>query len=139
MTTNASMTIYNRRKNKDTGFYEYVRHFIPTVYWYTNQKTKVSDEGSRSGIQSADVYKIRIPEEELAYYVSPEEYYQIPDDGLGERWTADNQDLFVKGECTIEIKSAADLEKLHKTYGSVNSWSDNRFGGLPHIRIGGSR
>lgn len=138
MITNASLTIYNRRKNVDTGFYEYVRHFIPAVHWHTDQKTKVSDEGSRSGIQSADIYKIRIPEEQLDGYVSPEEYYQVSEIELGEKWTVDNQDLFVKGECTVDIESVADLEKMHRTYGAVDSWSDNRFGGIPHIRIGGS-
>lgn len=134
MLTNTSLTIYNRRKNKETGFYQYVKHFIPAVHWYTDQKTEIAEKG----IRSADIYKIRIPEEQLDDYISPEEYHRIKDNELEEKWTVENQDLFVKGECAEDISSAADLEKLHKTYGSVNSWSDNRFGGTPHIRIGGS-
>lgn len=138
MITNTSLTIYNRRKNRKTGFHEYVRHFIPEVHWYTDQKIKVADKGSGGGIESADVYKIRIPEEQLRDYIAPEEFVRLSDEEIGAKWTVENQDLFVKGECVIDIKSVADLEKLHKTYGAVNSWSDNRFGGLPHIRIGGA-
>lgn len=134
MITNASLTIYNRRKNPATGFYEYVRHFIPEVYWYTDQKTVVAEKG----VQSADIYKIRIPEEQLQDYVSSEEYHVLAQEEQQTKWTVDNQDLFVKGDCSIEIKSSADLEKMHKTYGAVKSWSDNRFSGLPHIRIGGA-
>lgn len=132
MITNASMTIYNRVKNEQTGFYDYIRHFIPNVHWYTDQKTVVKD----GSIQSADVYKIRIPEEELNGYVSPAKYSALAK--KNGTWTVENQDLFVKGSGPAEVKSVADLSKLHLEYGSVDSWSDNRFGGLPHIRIGGS-
>lgn len=135
MTTNASMTLYHRQMNRKTGFYEYLRRFIPRVHWYTDQKIAVQEKG----IKSVDIYKIRIPASELKDYVLPEEYAALTKEERASKWTIDNQDLFVKGECVLEsIKSSVDLERHHYTYGSVNSWSDNRFGGSPHIRIGGT-
>lgn len=128
------MTIYNRRRNPDTGVYEYVRHFIPEVHWYTEQKVSASEKG----VSSADIHKIRIPGEQLANYLPPAEYHSLSAEKQKYVWTVENQDLFVRGKCTADIHSAADLEKLHVMYGAVNSWSDNRFGGLSHIRIGGA-
>lgn len=131
MITNASMTLYHRKLNRENGHYEYVRHFIPEVYWYTDQKIAIQEKG----VRSADIYKIRIPEEQLKDYVAPDEDASR----TGCEWTVENQDVFVKGECRLEtIKSVADLEKQHYVYGIVNSWSDNRFGGIPHLRIGGA-
>lgn len=134
MLTNASCTIYNRRINPNTGGYEYVRHFIPAVHWHTKQKVAVSDKG----VNSADIHMIRIPEEQLSNYLLPEEYHKLSYEEQLTVWTAENQDLFVRGECNVNIQSIKDLEKLHVMYGAINSWSDNRFGGVSHIRIGGA-
>ncbi len=135
MITNASMTLYHRKLNLETGHSEYVRYFIPDIYWYTDQKIVVQEKG----VQSADVYKIRIPKEELTGYVSPQQYRNLTESEKEYYWTVENQDIFVKGECELEtICSSADLEKKGYVFGIVNSWSDNRFGGIPHLRIGGA-
>ena len=44
----------------------------------------------------------------------------------------------IRGVCDIEIEKPADLKNQHVKYYKINSWSDNRFGGLPHWRIGGA-
>ena len=124
------MTIYHRNKNKDTGFYEYNRHFIPCVHWHT--------EIRKAGVRNTDEYTIRIPEEYLHDYASPDIYAGLDSDKIDRKWTIQDKDLFIMGECKLSIKSVKDLEKMQKPYGGVNSWKDNRFGGLPHIRIGGA-
>ena len=43
----------------------------------------------------------------------------------------------VIGKCDLEIERPADLSKAHRQHCKITSWSDNRFGGLPHWRIGG--
>lgn len=129
MITNADMTIYNKKINPSTGKTEYHRTVICGVHWYTKQKTDVGE----NGLVSADEYKIRIPLESLTRYVLPEEYKAAED--VTDMWTAENGDLFVKGVCDKDIEKLSDLQGLN--HGQVLSYSDNRFGSLPHIRIGG--
>lgn len=129
MITNADMTIFNKVADKENKRFVYRAHYISAVHFYTDQKATVGD----AGIKSADLYKIRIPEEQLSCYMTPEEFAR---DQTG--WTVDNDDLFVLGEYDKDIIGVGDLAKLHRPYGVVSSWSDNRRGGLPHIRIGGT-
>lgn len=129
MITNADMTIYNRVPDKGKKCFVYKAHYIPAVSFYTDQK--VITGGAE--VKSADVYKIRIPEESLEGYLPPDEFARAPDTG----WSVENEDLFVTGKHG-EIAGIADLAELHRPYGKVSSWSDNRRGGLPHIRIGGN-
>lgn len=129
MITNADMTIYNRVANKEKKCFEYKAHYIPAVNFYTNQ-TVVLDN---SNVKRDDLYKIRIPGECLEGYKTPEEFRKNP----GEGWTVENDDLFVIGRYS-DITSIKDLEALHRPYGTIRRWSDNRRGGLPHIRIGGT-
>ena len=37
----------------------------------------------------------------------------------------------------VSVGDSADLSKAHRQHCKITSWSDNRFGGLPHWRIGG--
>ena len=127
MITNADITLYHACMNPETRKKEYRRTVIRNVHWYTNQKTAVGD----GGLRSSDEYKIRIPLESCEGYLPPEEYLKSPDG----YWTVENGDLFVKGICQADIDKPSELSKYHP--GQVLSWSDNRFGSLPHIRIGG--
>lgn len=129
MITNADMTIYNRVPDKKNKCFVYKAHYIPAVSFYTDQK--VITGGTE--VKSADIYKIRIPAESLGGYLPPDEFARDPDAG----WSVENEDLFVIGKHG-DITGIADLAKLHRPYGKVNSWSDNRRGGQLHIRIGGS-
>lgn len=129
MITNADMTLYNRVANKEKKCFEYTCHYIPAVSFYTDQKTSFGDAKEKRG----DIYKIRIPGECLDGFKTPEEFHEASDDG----WTVEKDSLFILGRHG-EIRGIQDLENLHRPYGIVRSWSDNRRGGLPHIRIGGS-
>lgn len=137
MITNADMTIYNVKTNKQTRLPEYFPTEITGVHWYTDQKVQVDEKG----LNSADMYKIRIPEGQGISgkrYVPPSEYAAMMD--ISGVWTIQNGDLFVRGTVADQITKASELlEKYPDTSGKVVSWSDNRFGSQPHWRIGGTR
>ena len=128
MITNADITIYNQVPNKEKKCYEWRSHYIQAVSFHTDQKVSFGDAGAKR----KDIYKIRIPGEHLEDYRTPEEFRK---DFAG--WTVEKGALFVTGYHG-EIAGIQDLEKLHRPYGIINSWSDNRRGSLPHIRIGGT-
>ena len=64
MLTNADITIFNKIPNQSKKCFDYVGHYISDVSFYTDQKVSVGD----GGLKSANVYKIRIPEESLEGY-----------------------------------------------------------------------
>lgn len=133
MVTNADITIYNHKTNKNTRLDEWQRTVIRGVWFYVDHKVSVGD----GGLNSADVYKIRIPEEaESSRLYVPEEEYFCREDVSG-YWTLQEDDLVVCGVCDIEIEKPADLKERHIRYCKITSWSDNRFGGSPHWRVGG--
>ena len=135
MITNADITIYNRKRNPETKKMEYCRTILKGVHWYTDQKVTVGE----NGLKSADVYKIRVPMDNREdNYLTPEKYAALPWGEHTKYWTIENGDLFIKGEVELEITKPSDLESPHSPWGTVVSYSDNRFGGLPHIRIGGA-
>lgn len=133
MITNADITVYNHKYNKDTRLDEWKRTFIRGVHFYVDNKVSVGD----GGLNSADVYKIRIPEDAECEkgYVPEDEYWKIPD--ITWCWTLQEGDVVVLGLCDIEIEKPSDLKNKHVKYCKITSWSDNRFGNLPHWRIGG--
>lgn len=133
MTTNADITLYNRKYNKNTRLDGWQRTVIYGVHFYVDNKVSVGD----GGLNSADVYKIRIPEDAECNreYISEDKYASLED--TSKHWTIQEDDIIVRGVCDINIEKPADLKVLHKKYCKVTSWADNRFGGLPHWRIGG--
>lgn len=133
MLTNADITIYNHKYDKATRLDEWRRTVIHGVHFYVDNKVSVGD----SGLNSADVYKIRIPEDSGcdSQYVPEDEYASaVSTAGI---WTLQDGDYVVIGECDLEIERPADLSKAHRRHCKITSWSDNRFGGLPHWKIGG--
>ena len=72
MLTNATITVYNRGYDLLTRFDTWHRTVIENVHVYVNHKASVGD----SGLNSAEVYKIRIPTdvENADQYLPPEEY-----------------------------------------------------------------
>lgn len=134
MLTNATITIYNRKPGNKNTFDTWHRTVIRDVHVYVDHKASVGD----SGLNSAEVYKIRIPTdvENADQYLSPEEYAKK--DNPGDYWTIQIDDHIVLGECDKEIEKPADLAGVRLRHCKVLSWSDNRFGGLPHWRIGGA-
>ena len=108
MITNSDITIYNRISGDSTHYDTWIRTVLHGVHVHVDHKTAVTD----NGLKSAEVYKIRIP-------------------------AIQNDDQIVLGECQIEIEKPADLKAVFQKHCKVTSWSDNRFGTVPHWRIGG--
>lgn len=137
MITNESLTIYNRKMDPVTRQYVYRRTEIPEIHWYTDQKVQMLSDDK--GLVSADLYKIRIPEgKQTSNFIPAHEYAALPYGEESRYWTVENGDLFVKGIVEDEITKESDLKKKYYVYGKVLSYSDNRKGGIPHIRIGGA-
>ncbi len=133
MLTNADITIYNRKFDKKTGFDLWNRTVIRGVHVYVDHKVSVGD----TGLNSANVFKIRIPDNvgNSDLYLPPEEYAAL--ENPSGHWTIQNDDYIVIGVCDLEIERPAELQSIRPLHCKVISWSDNRFGGLPHWRIGG--
>lgn len=134
MITNADITLYNHYYDKDTRLDKWHRTVIYGVHFYVDHKVSVGD----NGLNSADVYKIRIPEDSdyQGAYVSEDEWIALGQNVSG-KWTLQSDDIVVLGESDLDIERPAQLKEAGKRYCKVTSWSDNRFGGLPHWRIGG--
>lgn len=128
MTTNAVITIYHEQPDQETRSMVFVRHFVGHAHWFTRQETIVND----TGLKSADHYFIRIPGEECSGYLQPHEYLEDPDD----HWTVDNGDYIVCGTGPASISKVSELRGYQVC--RVQSWSDNRHGLNPHLRIGGA-
>lgn len=106
---------------------------IVNTLFTDDHKTSVGD----SGLNSADVYKIRIPQGVDCgdAYLPENEYAKM--NNPSRYWTLQNDDWIVIGECQIDIGRPSDLKDLRSKHCKIISYSDNRFGGLPHWRIGG--
>lgn len=134
MLTNAEITIFNRRSDKDSKKFVYIPHYISDVWFHTDQKTSVMT----GGLTSADSYQVRIPYEECSGWISPEEFTALTD--LLGRWTAQNGDLFIVGRWCGNFKVSG-IDEIKKEFsgivGKVLSHSENFFGASKHIRIGG--
>lgn len=133
MLTNADITIYNRLEDKKNRLDVWQKTVISGVHVYVDNKVDLGE----TGINSADVYKIRIPAEVkvAGAYLSPEEYKKA--DNPENHWTIQNDDWIVVGVCDVDIEKPSDLKDFRERSCKVISWSDNRFGGLLHWRIGG--
>ena len=132
MVVNADITLYNAFFDKETRLDSYKRTVIKGVWFYVDNKVNISADG----LTAADVYKVRIPtnaDTGGAVYIKPEEY-----EGKDGTWTLKADDYIVRGVSDREIKKPADLQKEKVQAFKINSWSDNRFGGLPHWRVGGA-
>lgn len=133
MITNADITIHNHKLNKETRLDDWHRTVIHGVHFYVDNKVALTD----SGLKSAYIYKIRIPEDAVCCkkYVPADEYQTI--ENAEQYWTLQNDDIVVYGVSEIEIERPAQLRESGKRYCKITSWSHNRFSGQPHFRIGG--
>ena len=134
MITNADITLYNHYYDKDTRLDKWKKTVIHGVHFYVDHKVSVGD----NGVNSADIYKIRIPVDAdiQGEYLSEDDWIARGENVMG-RWTLQSDDIVVWGECDLDIERPAQLKEAGKRYCKITSWSDNRFGGLPHWRIGG--
>lgn len=133
MLTNASLTIFNRFPDSQSRKFVYIPHYIPNVWFHTDQKISVGD----GGLKSADVYKIRVPYSECVDWMPPNDFADLA--APEGKWTVQNGDFFAVGKWSgIEVSGIEEIKKeFSGTVGRINSHSENFFGSLKHIRIGG--
>lgn len=110
MLTNTDATLYRREYNPSTRYDEWERTYIPKAWWFKNEQSSVTADGRKS----ADVFTIRIPD--IAMKVKKGDYV-------------------VRGNCTVEIQTVKELEKLDCC--QVTSANYNQFGENPHIKVVG--
>ena len=134
MITNADITLYNHYYNAEKRLDQWKRTLIKGVHFFADHKVSVGD----NGVNNADLYKIRIPVDADidGEYLAEDDWLSAGEDILG-KWTLQSDDIVVLGECDMDIERPAELKEAGKRYCKITSWSDNRFGGLPHWRIGG--
>lgn len=132
MITNADITIYNKKYSPETRSDTWHGTFLQGVHFYHENKVQPSS----SGLENADLYKIRIPQDVGAdkKYV-PQAEYQATEDVTG-LWTVQKGDYIVRG-AGPDIAGIQELQKSGMETCKVISWSDNRRGTLPHLRIEG--
>lgn len=134
MLTNASITIFNQYPERKTKRMVFIPHHIERVWLHTKQKTAVVN----GGLQSADEYSIRIPYEECANWLSPNDFRRL--ENLNGNWTVQNGDFFIVGKWNGR-EGINGIEEIKKEFsgviGKILSHSENFFGSSKHIRIGG--
>ncbi|MEG2350712.1 MAG: DUF6751 family protein [Hungatella sp.] len=130
MITNADITVYNRYYDRKKGYDTYRRTVIRGVWFFVDHKVQITE----SGVLAADIYKVRIPlsADTGCVYVPSNEYT-----GAETTWTLQADDYVCLGVLNREIEKPAELKKETNQVFKITSWSDNRFGTLPHWRIGG--
>lgn len=132
MIVNGDITIYNRRYDPKTRLDTWQRSVICGVHIYVDHKAAPGD----NGVNHADLYKIRIPAGARSSqgYICAQEWRSA---AACAGWTLQNEDVVVLGICDLDIERPSDLSKSGLRFCRITSWADNRFGSLPHWRIGG--
>ena len=137
-----TMTVYNYRKNKDSGEETWHRTVIRGVQWRHNRRELVS---------SNNVQELSVAERITidfghnygnARYISPDPFRQIQDTEIGNCWTLDashGMDILVLGISEYEIGTDCKLSELSRLFqyaATVTAVSDNRnMPRLKHIKV----
>lgn len=110
MLTNSDCTIYHRIRLAGSSESQWEKQYVKECWWFVETKSSITTEG----LKSADVLKLRIPD--LSVKVKKD-------------------DILVKGNCTIELKTVNDLKEIE--YFKATTVNYNRFGDSPHIKVVG--
>lgn len=131
--TNAVITIFNKSPDKDSRSFVYMPHVIERAWFHTDQKSSAGEDG----LNSADVYQIRIPYEQCADWIPANDFKDLS--SPQNSWTIQNGDFFLVGRW--EAGAVKGIEEIRKQFqgivGMILSHSENFFGTSRHIRIGG--
>ena len=123
------MTIYNKVFDSITKTNTYNRTQVTEINWHNDLGTVMAS----GTVTQKDMFKIRTGNYEK--FLPAAEYLALTDKtGF---WTVQRDDVIAKGLLTTEITGIATLQALKEDCFRVTSYSDNRRGGIPNIRIGG--
>lgn len=138
MTTNADITIFNKRYIKTERTEKFVPTVIRGVYLYFQKAVSGGSDRKRS-----DSYTIRIQADADTggkEYVGQKEYAALDDETCPGYWTLQPGAIIVRGVAGPEAATEAELMKAFQDVIAVTNFSDNRSCGskaVRHWRIGG--
>lgn len=136
---NDTMTVYNYRRNENTGMETWKRTVVRGVQWRHNRKelSTKNNEQSFSRVESITVDFGRSYGNETRY-VPPHEFRRLPDEEIAGCWTLDakeGQDVLVQGISEYEIGTDCSLSELYSLFqyaATVAAVSDNR--NMPRLK-----
>lgn len=133
-TFDSTITIFNKRYDREAGRDVWKRTVIHGASWYGKQAASVGD----NGLNSASLYTVRIPIESMPEgYMTPDEFNAT--EGPASGWTAQTEDIVVKGEVLTDIAAPKDVTQKHAECFTVLAVRDNRRGPFgQHLRIEGA-
>lgn len=132
------MTVYNYRRDEETGAESWHRSVVKGVQWRHNRReVSVSDNiQSEERVESITIDFSRSYQNGI--YVDSVQYRKAEEpDGI---WTlTQGKDILVLGKCETEVKEPDDIRELEKQFHyvvTVKSVSDNRnMPRLKHIKV----
>lgn len=137
MTTDSTITIYNRRMNDNDE-----ELLIPTVIrdatWYYGRSSSAGQYSEGQG-----TFKVRIPygaDTSGKTYVEPWEWKELTDGQASEHWTIQMDDIVVRGELSGTVTDQTDITSTTEDCFVVNAFANNTIRGsdrVKHWRIGG--
>lgn len=115
MLVNSSLTVYHKVLDENTMLEKWIRYNYYNIWWFGGKGT-----GINKGYENANDVQIRIP-----YGLNL--CLDINNFAIG--------DILIQGEKYDDIQTQQDLpyEEIY----NITSLNDNKFGGSPHIHIGG--
>lgn len=137
-----TMTVYNYRRDKNTGKEQWQRTVVKGVQWRHNRK-ELSTSNNMQSVSRAESITIDFRHNYgNTEYVPPNEFKAMQDDEAGEFWTLDvseGMDILVLGISGYEIGKdcrLSDLKGLFQYAVTVTAVSDNRnMQRLKHIKV----
>lgn len=128
MTTNTSMSVFNKHTDSFTKDIVYKKHVIDNVFWDDSKGVNLNQ-----GYDEADEVNVYIPKDknDMSGYVEPKQY-------TGNGWTLQNGDFIVKGLTTEnEISGIKDLSSYEAF--TITMVDDKDFGSenMHHFEIRG--
>ena len=137
MTTDSTITIYNRRLNSNDE-----ELLIPTVIrdatWYYGRSSSAGQYSEGQG-----TFMVRIPygaDTSGKTYVEPWEWKELTDGQASEHWTIQMDDIVVRGELSGTVTDQTDITSTTEDCFVVNAFANNTIRGsdrVKHWRIGG--
>ena len=131
MTTNTSMSVYNKYTNEEKNVI-FKKHLIDNVFWDDSKGIN-----RNLGYENADDVNVFIPksQNDMSGYVEPKKYK-----GLSNTWTLENGDFIVKGNTDeSEVLSLKELVQKYDNVFTISLVDDKDFGSgsMHHFEIRG--
>ena len=134
-----TITVINRKFNKDTGFDEWIPTVITGASWYS----KLAASVTQVGLKTADTATVRIPvgaDTQSRTYMTPAAYKAA--ESVSDAWTLARGDLIVRGTVTVEQGQSltpADITATNDDAYTIIGTTDNtRRPREPHWKVVGA-